>query len=322
MATYNPNITYLKQSLESIYNQTYNNFEIILVDDGSDDDLQSFIQSFFDKRIRYVKLKEHVGITKALNKGLKFCRGEYIARMDDDDISLPNRFEKQIQYMEEHMNVNVLGCNKQNFGINNNISNIEINQLSREEQQIELFFSNIGVPHPTVMLRKEFMDRNKIQYNEDYIKSQDYDLWVTCVQFTPIYCLPDVLLKYRCHQAQISVKKRGEQKFYKDLVRINQVEMLGIRPSNMEKEIHIDFCEGKIKKEEYRQLIKWLRKLNKYNRKSKYFDEAIFAYRLFVKAYSGFKDLNPFIKLLNSCLLFKLSFFRIYFIHKYNGRKK
>ena len=109
MSNYNTPINYLKESIDSVLNQTYSNFEFIIIDDGSTDDSLKFIKSYDDPRIKLIVNEENIGLTKSLNKGLKAAQGEFIARMDSDDICYPERFEKQIEYMRKHPDTTVCG---------------------------------------------------------------------------------------------------------------------------------------------------------------------------------------------------------------------
>ena len=108
MCLYNTKEKYLREAIESVLNQTYSGFEFIIIDDGSTNDSISVIESYQDKRIILVR-KEHSGIPKSLNIGLDLAHGEYVARMDSDDVCLPDRFEKQIYYLREHPNCIVCG---------------------------------------------------------------------------------------------------------------------------------------------------------------------------------------------------------------------
>ena len=110
MSAYNSE-KYISESIESILNQTFKDFEFIIINDGSSDNTAKIIQKYAEKdeRIRFINSKQNQGIIAALNPGFSMCRGEYIARMDSDDISLPKRFEKQIEYMDKHSECGVLG---------------------------------------------------------------------------------------------------------------------------------------------------------------------------------------------------------------------
>lgn len=314
MTTYNPDKTYFSQAIESILEQTYKNFEVILVDDGSQFDVEKIVKAYDCKKIRYYKLQNNVGITRALNIGLQYCEGKYIARMDDDDICLRQRLEKQVLFMESNPDVHVLGCNKQNFGFNSNVSHIEFAKM-RGQQQVELFFKNAGLPHPSVMLRKSFLDEHKIRYNESYKKAQDYRLWVECVKYTRLYCLPEILLMYRCHEKQISSSSGEEQTYYKELIKFEQLSLLGIKPDDLEKEIHLKFCDDNIPQNQEKEMLCWAKKLYKSNCQKQYFEKKAFAYGLYVKVYINLKTNNKITKLLKSLAVFNVDVLR-YFIFK------
>ena len=111
---------YIGEAIESILNQTYKDFEFIIINDGSIDRTEDIILSYDDPRIIYLKNKENSGIVASLNNGLKQAKGQYVARMDADDISLPTRFEKQLQYMESNQHIFVLGTSLILFGENSN----------------------------------------------------------------------------------------------------------------------------------------------------------------------------------------------------------
>ena len=100
---------YLRESIDSILNQTYTDYEFIIVNDGSNDKTEEIILSYNDNRIRYIKNEKNLQIVKSLNRGIELAKGRYIARMDADDISLPRRFEKQITFMENNLEIGVCG---------------------------------------------------------------------------------------------------------------------------------------------------------------------------------------------------------------------
>ena len=116
MSNYNTPEEYLREAIESILNQTYKNFEFIIIDDCSTDNSLEIIKSYNDERIVLIENEENIGLTKSINKGLAVAKGEYIARMDADDVSLPQRFEKQINYMNDHTELIVCGSSMELIG--------------------------------------------------------------------------------------------------------------------------------------------------------------------------------------------------------------
>ena len=206
MSVYNTPETYLRDAVESILNQTFKDFEFIIVDDGSDKiDVKKVCNSYRDKRIKYF-YKKNSGLADSLNFGLDHCVGQYVARMDSDDISLPTRLAEQVKYMDANTNVGVLGTWFQMFGTDNQTvkhpTHIKILNLLHDQH----------VGHPTVMLRKALFDKYELKYNTDYKCAQDFELWSRAVFVMDIANLPCVLLKYRMSSTNVSSVHRQKQR--------------------------------------------------------------------------------------------------------------
>ena len=232
MSVYNGE-TYLKESIESILNQTYKNFEFIIVDDHSSDNSLSTILSFDDSRIVVIRNTKNIGLAASLNKALKIAKGEYIARMDDDDISLPERIEKQIQFMDSHSSCGVLGTYAELFGSK---TGFRKHASKSDELKIRTLFS-CQFPHPTVLIRKKVLKDNKLEYNEQFSTAQDYELWSRMIKITEFNTLPEILLKYRTHEKQISVENRKKQ--LENTKKIHQKLLLEIGLKNSEESLTI-----------------------------------------------------------------------------------
>lgn len=277
LCTYNPEPEYFKAAINSVLNQTYFNLELIIVNDGSSTDVSALIEEIKDERIVFIDNKVNKGLTRCLNQGLVQCNGEYIARMDDDDICENNRLERQLEAFIRDERINVLGCDVWVFGDESRVSHYLL-KATREEQQIDLFFKNVAVPHPSVMIRRSFLQKYELKYNENYVKAQDYGLWVDCVQHDRLYCLSEVLLRYRVHQQQASKKNREQQIKSQNFVRKEQLSRLGIISTESEMKIHASFCEGVTSMDfkEFNLLGKWILKLEKGNRISAYLNHKLF----------------------------------------------
>ncbi len=235
MSVYNSE-KYLSEAIESILHQTFADFEFIIIDDASTDRSLEIIQEHaaVDDRIIVVENDDNLGLTRNLNKGIHLARGEYIARMDADDISLPERFEKQFAYMCENQDVWVLGGQTQRidaFGEPTARSWIY-------EQKYYLWTALIkipGVAHPTALMRKD-----KIMaiggYPEEFKCSQDQALWSKLFDYGfPIRNIPDIVLKYRTHDENISnVFRTKQEKSSKEIRRRLIVKELGYEISTAE----------------------------------------------------------------------------------------
>lgn len=202
MPVYNTKAAYLKESIESILNQTFSDFEFIIINDGSENNAEEVILSYTDKRIRYIKNKENIGLIKTLNKGLRESKGEYIARMDSDDIALPERFIKQVEFMNENLNVGVSGTWLKTFG-DELKTRIEKYPSSCEEIKVKMLFS-CPIAHPTAFIRKSLFVKYNLFYSEDYVHAEDYELWSRANKYFDFANIPESLVQYRCHKNQIS----------------------------------------------------------------------------------------------------------------------
>lgn len=215
MTNYNTPEVYLREAIESILNQTYSNFEFIIIDDCSTDDSVSVIKSYEDSRIRLYKNEKNIGLTKSLNVALDLCKGEYIARMDSDDISEPIRFEKQIEYLMAHKNVIVCGTWARNFGDWKNYNSHETICRSipnRETYRIfQLFGNNPNIVHISAMFNHCLLFEHSIKYDERYIYAQDYRMWISCSEKCDCYVLSEVLVNIRVRNGTISTSKKEIQ---------------------------------------------------------------------------------------------------------------
>ena len=208
MSVYNAE-KYLRKAIDSILKQTYANFEFIIIDDCSTDGSTSIIESYNDERIKLIKNEVNMQLPASLNRGIRLSKGKYIARMDADDISLPDRFAKQINYLDKHPEVAALGGSFQSIDADGNKLNIYHPLRGKNLSKYLLYPS--PMPHPTVMMRRDVILKDNLFYDEKFSSAQDYDLWLRISKKYKIDNLPDILLFYRKHNNRISISKRQEQ---------------------------------------------------------------------------------------------------------------
>lgn len=212
MPVFNTSVSILKEAVESILNQTFQDYEFIIIDDGSTNGSWDYLNNIGDKRVRLFRNTTNLGITKSLNIGFQVSRGKYIARMDSDDISLPDRFEKQYAFMESHPDVALCGAKVEVFGDYHYLSGGSRHRReTMEDYRIRLLFVNPGPYHPTIFIRHEVLLVHHIDYNENLIYAQDYGLYATISNIGRIVILEQVLLQYRMHREQISRTRRETQ---------------------------------------------------------------------------------------------------------------
>lgn len=195
---------YLKESIESILNQTYGDFEFIIVDDGSTDGSVEIINSFSDERIKLIK-SEHRGIVESLNLGIKQSKGEYIIRTDSDDISELNRFEILVEYMEENKDISIAGSWATTIDKNGKkIGVMEFPPVSNKEIK-KYILKYCPFIHPSVIIKKTTLD--EVGYYKNFRYVEDYELWTRILNKNKAHNIPQHLVKYRVHQDQITKKK-------------------------------------------------------------------------------------------------------------------
>lgn len=200
---------YVREAIDSIINQSFTDFECIIVDDGSTDKTKEIIKSYEDKRIVFIE-NNHDFIA-SLNKGMKMAKGKYIARMDADDIMHPDRLKIQHTIMETEPSITVCGTWMKHFG-----EGIAADSLARSiaglvELPLLRFLQGNFVFHPTVMIRREFLIQNQMQY-ENYSCAEDLKLWSEMAKRGGVFYIEDQpLLHYRISDSQVSKQNREEQ---------------------------------------------------------------------------------------------------------------
>lgn len=219
MAVYNAE-SYLSHSIESVLNQTFSDFKLLLIDDGSSDRSLEILNEFVtrDKRC-HVFTGENCGVVAARNRGLVESKGEFIAIMDADDICRPHRLEKQVAYMCNHPNCVVVGS-RVLFIDSDGLPLCEmLDVFSHNEIENALFETRLGIVHPSCMLRASAL---KVVggYNSSYPQAQDLDLFLRLGEIGCLANLQDVLLEYRQHSASISYDCMEQQALLaKDIVK-------------------------------------------------------------------------------------------------------
>lgn len=215
---------YISQAIDSILAQTYGDFEFIILNDCSTDGTERIILSFDDPRIRYVRNEQNLGVAATLNRGLELAAGEYIARMDADDISLPERFFRQVSYLDVHPEIAVLGTDIRLIGAGSGIRSFS---QTPERLKTDLLF-DCCFAHPAVMMRRQAI-LSLGGYDPDFNGAEDYHLWARCVMAGyQLACLPEVLLCYRIHPGQVTQAPSPKSAALADQIRTMQIRAIGL----------------------------------------------------------------------------------------------
>lgn len=234
---------YIAEAIESILNQTYTDFEFLIINDGSTDNSLKIIESYKDKRIRLINNETNIRLIATLNKGIDLARGKYIARMDADDISLPQRLEKQYTYMESHPEVGLLGSYIRTLGLENNYD-VHF-KTTHDEIKFKLFFDT-HFPHPAAMIRKSVLIEHDLRFEKAYIHAEDYDLWNRMSRYTRLAVIPEILVHKRVHPDQISVKHTPIQLRVSSDIRRLLIKNMSVEASDEEIELYDNFLADKI----------------------------------------------------------------------------
>lgn len=269
MAVYNDE-KYIKEAIDSVLGQTYQDFEFIIIDDGSTDGTLQIIQSYRDARILLLKNEKNKGLPYSLNRGIEAAKGKYIARMDGDDICFPQRLEKQLFYMENHSHITICGSNRLLFGDG---KFIKCNSPETSEQlKVRMLFGT-PIAHPSWFIRKSDFDKYHFRYNENFRRSQDYELFYRVVQSCQAACVQEPLLKYRV--APKSEKSRTAEERYTMKVARKILLDLHLRPSLKELRLLLGYENNFKKVKNQIELILLYEKIISANGKSRLFDEQI-----------------------------------------------
>jgi len=230
------NELYIRDAIQSVLDQTYNNIEVILlISAATNKESLEVMDSFTDSRIRRIYREHGVNLPMALNIGIKESKGEYIARMDSDDICLPKRFEEQIKFLESHPDIGLCGTWFESFGHGKPFKN----KLYTDPEDIKanlLFYSSFA--HSSVMFRKEALDKSGLRYNESINCSEDYDLWSRCVEKFLMANIGKVLLRYRVHPQGATQVRRQETLDLSRKIRLELLRRIGLKPTAEEAYAH------------------------------------------------------------------------------------
>ncbi len=263
---------YLKESIDSILNQTFSDFEFLIINDCSTDNSSGIIASYHDKRIKYIKNESNLGIAASLNKGIALASGEYIARMDGDDISCPDRLLTQIKFIESNMSIAACGTWAETFGA---VSELCRSPVTHEEIRCRLLFNSAFI-HPSMLFKKSIFTDQELLYHE--IKAlEDYDLWVRLVEKIKMANIPRVLLKYRTHDQSESSRWHSIQNQNLNNLRRKKLADLGLAVSDENLALHaqIAVCPKGSSEEFLIRAEEWLAKIYEVNAKSEIYDKNV-----------------------------------------------
>lgn len=266
MPVYN-GMEFLNEAIDSILAQEYSDFEFLIINDGSSDKSKEIILSYSDSRIKYIENETNKGLIFSLNKGIDIAQGKYIVRMDADDISYPQRIEKQVAFMDDNPLVGICGSWYLAFGKNDILV-----KTAQWDEDIRIgMLHQIQLCHPSVIIRKSILDKNEIYYNPEYSHAEDYDFFNNIGKYSKFHNLQEVLIKYRHHNKKVSVVHSSIQNENKFLAVQKQFNEIGCGIDRREFDLYLRFANSEfgMDKPEIEALERFLINLINYNAISK-----------------------------------------------------
>lgn len=268
MPVYN-NALHVEEAVQSILNQTFTDFELIIINDGSTDGTENVLNTFKDARIKLVTKEVNEGVSKATNDGFRLAKGKYIARMDGDDISVKERFEKQVAVLESNPDVLICGGLVQYLGGTNSVIRFK---ETHQEIITELLVS-CSICMGASMFRREALQG--YYYDEARRSGEDYEFWARVAWLGEFYNIQEVLLLYRVHEHQASLMLKPQQIMDDIHIRLQLFKKLPYNTSKFTDTLlyNLFLLNKPITIEDFKLFLKWLSELVLLNSKSNVFPQ-------------------------------------------------
>jgi len=278
---------YVRESAGSILAQSFRDLELLVVDDASTDDTVSILESLEDPRVRVIPSRERLRFSGALNTGLDDARGIFVARMEGDDIALPDRLAVQREFMIAHPEVGLCGGRAAVFGMGR--GQYTHPPLTYREITSHMIFDN-PIVHPTVMFRRQIFEDHRLRYDPEYCPSDDYELWSRAARLFPIVNLDRVILRYRVHGSSLTQAHWGDMDRHAARVAARELAALGLSADDETLRFHRNLGRGRCfpirQRQELERAESWLGTLLAANTRSGRFSEPEFR-RVVAKIWYG-----------------------------------
>lgn len=264
---------YIGETIDSILNQTFTDFEFIIVNDCSTDKTLNTLKSYKDERIIILENETNLGASKSGARGVQYARGKYLAITDADDVSRLDRFQIQVDYLKANKDIAVIGSR---YKI---LHSTEVKDVvtTPEEIAIKLFLGQNCIGHSTVMMAKDKLEAFGLGYNQDNNVCHDFELWTDVSKKLKILNLPDYLIEYRVHDNQLSNQRVNERLAHLKRVIFGNLSASFPELDTPAKRSHmlfLGFEKGEF--EDLKDLLSWGDKLLESNRRRAKFDPTLF----------------------------------------------
>jgi len=272
MAAYNAE-EFLRPAMESVLNQTFRDFEFLIVNDGSTDKTQEILESYKDPRIRIIVHETNKNLVISRNDGLRNAKGEYIVIMDADDISVPTRIGKQVAFMDAHPNIGICGSWIRTFG---DSSGFTVKYYTDPDDIKASILFDASLANPSVIMRRSVIDKKHLRYNPEHIYCEDYGLWFTASSVTKFANIPKIFLLYRINKKSFTKTFSEENYTVARNLRKSLLTKLGIHPTDDEMRLHGSLFPAKNESTEkfLNKTEKWLLSILPANAKTRVYQPA------------------------------------------------
>lgn len=280
---------YVREAVQSVLDQTVADFALFVIDDGSTDRTLEVLSSFTDARLRVVRFPAHRGLVPALNAGISESRSEFIARMDADDICMPQRFERQVAFLRAHPQIGLCGTWTRTFGD----ETYDLRPpIKPEDIRARLFFG-WAINHPSIMMRRDFLERHGLLYDGNFRYVEDFDFFIRAAELTNLANVPEVLLHTRAHPQEVSVIHRGEQVPTEARLLARQLRSLMPDATQEEESFHLRLLSGTVDASILTRAGQWFVRLDRANQERPRYDQATFRRELRRKLYDIHMRASP-----------------------------
>lgn len=263
---------YLGSAIQSVLDQSCGDFELVVIDDGSTDRTGDVIAGFADERLSVIRHPRNLGIVAALNAGIRNSRGRLIARMDADDLCHPRRFERQKHFLDARPEISICGTWFRTFGARKGRVRPPVDP---EHIRARMFFG-WAMGHPTLMMRRAFLEKHCLSFDEEFSNCEDYDFLVKASELSRLATIPEYLLGYRLHDEQVSVSRREDMKVKANRIRLRLLRQLTGSVTKEEAALHLDLADGVVEFSKLPAAENWLLRLDRENHEKKVYQPRCF----------------------------------------------
>jgi hypothetical protein len=262
---------FLAEAIQSVLSQTFTDRELLVIDDGSADRTPEILAGFAS-RVRVIRFPQRRGLVAALNVGISESRSEFVARMDSDDVCLPNRLQRQVDFLDANAEVGVCGTWIREFG-----ESQHLHAFPAEPEQIRArMFFGWAMCHPTLLIRRAMLQEHYLRYSDQFPHSEDLDLLLRASAFTKLANIPEVLLRYRVHRQQVASQHREEQRHERHALLVRQLRQVMPDATKEDETLRLAMADGAVGFSALPKVDAWLHRLEHANGQSLRYDRDCF----------------------------------------------